>query len=356
LHSADLVCLSVNGTTLDPEVLLAGPRGRRVCWELLTRTSGWTFEEPPESAGVSALAGALSTAVARSDFGALAVASEPASFLAALADAVTFAMYWQEPDDRDRRLADERIADVLCPVAEAVSRAPAAAWWSATLNHAAQHEVVFHDPDEPSIPDPPEDARAALAAWREATLADERRAADRPQDVRANYSGYWWSTPAHSGLRRSTRSLGTVGPVGLHLVEDALGWTSARCWALELPHDAVVYEIHTPEDWGELVARYPLSVTKARRHDWWRATGEENAWAVPDYPAVAADYDAIHLSVGGYLSTAGRAIASEGAHTVLAGWDPDQTWWLTDSPRRLGEPVTWLDTREQEPFMWAPTQ
>ena len=331
---------------------MAGPRGRRVCWELLTRTGGWTFEEPPESAGVLTLAAALTAAVARSDFGALAVAREPASFLAALADAVTFAMYWQEPDDRDRRLADARVADVLWPVAEAVTRAPAAAWWSATLDRVEQHEVVF-DTDRP-LPDPPEDGRGALAAWREATLADERRAAGRPHDVRANFSGYWWSTPVFSHLRRSTRSLGAAGPVGLHLVEDEQGWRSARCWALELPRDCVVYEIHTAKDWGELVSRYPLSVTKARRHDWWRATGEDHAWAIPDYPAVAADYDAIHLTVGGYLSTAGRPIAAGGAHTVLAGWDPDQTWWLTDSPRRLGEPVTWLDTREEEPFMWAP--
>ena len=74
-----------------------------------------------------------------------------------------------------------------------------------------------------------------------------------------------------------------------------------------------------------------------------------------DGAAFAADYDAIHLTVGGYLSTAGRAIQAGSAYTVLAGWDPDETWWLTDSPRRLGEPVTWLDTRDEEPFRWAPT-
>ena len=48
-----LTCLNVTGAALYPEHLLAGPRGRRVCWELLTRTGGWTFEEPPELAGVS---------------------------------------------------------------------------------------------------------------------------------------------------------------------------------------------------------------------------------------------------------------------------------------------------------------
>jgi hypothetical protein len=285
---------------------------------------------------------------------ALAVARDATSFLAALAHAVASAMYWQEPDDRDRRLADERVADALGPVAEALSRAPAAAWWRTAIDHAAQHEVVFDDPDGRSSPDPPDNGLGALAAWREATLEDERRA-DRPQDVRANYSGYWWSTPVFSWLRRSTRSLGAAGPVGLHLVEDGLGWRSARCWALEPPRDAAVYEIHTAQDWGNLVARYPLVVTRARRHDWWRATGEDHAWAIPDYPAVAADYDAIHLTVGGYLSTAGRAIQAGSAHTVLAGWNPDETWWLTGSPRRLGEPVTWLDTRNDEAFAWMPT-
>ena len=340
---------------LDPGVLLAGPRGRRVCWELLTRTGGWTFDEPPESAGASTLAAALATAVAHGDVDALAVTRDATSFLAALADAVTWAMYWQEPDDRDRRLADERVADALWPVAEAVSRAPAAAWWSTPIDHATQQEVVFDDPDGRSSPDPPDDGVAALAAWREATLEDERRAADRPQDLRANYSGYWWSTPVFSWLRRSTRSLGAAGPVGLHLVEDEQGWRSARCWALEPPRDAAVYEIYTAQDWGKLVARYPLAVTKARRHDWWRATGENHAWAIPDYHAVGADYDAIHLTVGGYLSTAGRAIQAGNAHTVLAGWNPDETWWLTQSPRRLGEPVTWLDTRNDEAFAWTPT-
>lgn len=116
----------------------------------------------------------------------------------------------------------------------------------------------------------------------------------------------------------------------------------------------MVYEIDTAKDWGELVSRYPLCVTKARRQDWWRATGQDHARAIPNYPAVAADYDAIHLTVGGYLSTAGRPIGAGSTHTVLAGWDPDQTWWLTDSSRRLDEPVTWLDTGEEEPFMWAP--
>jgi hypothetical protein len=246
---------------VDPAALLAGPRGRRVCWELLTRTGGWDWEEPPESAGATRLAAALGGAVSRSGIGELAVAREPASLFSALADAVTWAMYWQEPDDRDRRLADPRAGEQLWPVAEAVSRAPAARWWSTPMDPATQHEVVFDDPDGRAVPDPPADGRAALLAWRADTLRDESSAADRPDDPRAPYSRRWWSTPALSGLRRSTRSLESIGPVGLHLVEDAMGWSSARCWSLQLHPGASIFEIGGADDWTELVRRYPLRVT-----------------------------------------------------------------------------------------------
>src|SRR5437588_13075953 len=103
----------------DSGALLAGPRGRRLCWELLTHTAGWRWEEPLESAGAARLAEAVGVAVARSDVGALAIAREPASFFPMLADVVAWAMYWQEPDDRDRRLADPRVSEQLTPAAEA---------------------------------------------------------------------------------------------------------------------------------------------------------------------------------------------------------------------------------------------
>jgi hypothetical protein len=285
--------------------------------------------------------------------GVLAVAREPASFFLALADAVTCAMYWQEPDDRDRRLADPRVAEQLRPVAEAVSSAPAARWWWWPIDPAIQYEVLFDELDGRSPPDRPDDGRAALLAWRARTLKDESSAADRPDDPRAPYSGSWWSTPALSGLRRSTRGLTSTGPVGLHLVEDAFGWTSARCWSLQLRSGASIFEIGGPEDWSELVRRYPLAVTKSRRHDWWRATGRDVEWAIPDFHAVASDYDAVRLSVAGYLSTAGRALRAGEWHTVLAGWNPDETWWLTETPQRVDPAVRWVATGDSEPFAWA---
>ena len=55
-----------------------------------------------------------------------------------------------------------------------------------------------------------------------------------------------------------------------------------------------------------------------------------------------AEVDAVHLTVDAYLSAAGRALPVElpaggaPACTVLAGWDPDVTWWISDVLTGLG--------------------
>jgi hypothetical protein len=148
-----------------------------------------------------------------------------------------------------------------------------------------------------------------------------------------------------SGLPATTRALPGLGAVRLALVEDGLGWRLARCWPLRPRAGARIYEIDGPAAWASLVAGFPLEVTRSRRHDWWRATGHSGRWLIPDYQAVAREYDAVHVSVRGYLTTAGVAVpvpASDGeTRTLLAGWDPDVTWWLTDVLSPAGAPEDW---------------
>jgi hypothetical protein len=67
---------------------------------------------------------------------------------------------------------------------------------------------------------------------------------------------------------------------------------------------------------------------------------------VPDWAAVAERYDAVHLTYAGYLSSAGLAIpvedpADDSARSLIAGWNPDATYWLTDLAD-VGVPVEWL--------------
>jgi hypothetical protein len=86
-----------------------------------------------------------------------------------------------------------------------------------------------------------------------------------------------------------------------------------------------------PVDWGWLAATHPRDVTASRWHDWSGWTGREGRWILPDWRSVAAQWDGVHVSVAGYLSTAGMAVESGGGSaTLLAGWDADQTLWLRD--------------------------
>ncbi|WP_284251344.1 hypothetical protein [Litorihabitans aurantiacus] len=50
----------------------------------------------------------------------------------------------------------------------------------------------------------------------------------------------------------------------------------------------------------------------------------------------------MHVTVVGYLTTAGLAIEiGDGVATVLAGWSPDATAWLTDVLPKSGPDEHW---------------
>ncbi len=352
-----------------PEELLDGPRGRRLCFELVSpwwedarvrATPAWhDLKFGPAEASPPQLAAELAVLVAGADL----TASEETRLLEPLRSSVDAARYWQPPDELDQALAEPAVAEALGPVARAVTAWSAAAWWRSPLPRDKQQFVEALDPEwARAAPDGGPALYGAadeLAAWRDSTLEDERGAAARPADPAAPYSGHWWSSPVHSRLVATTRPLPGLPAVGLELVEDGAGWRDVACWHLMPSAEARVYEIRRPEDWESLAARYPLDVSKSRRHDWWRVTGWAGAWIIPDFAAVAADYDAVHLTVGGYLTTAGRAVAlgdqppdgESGARTMLAGWNPDETYWLADVLTSAGAAARWVNP-EAEPLGW----
>ena len=159
-----------------------------------------------------------------------------------------------------------------------------------------------------------------------------------------------------ASLVTTTRALPGLGSIELAWEEDSFGHGSAAVWILGTTRRARVWEIDGPQAWLRLVDRYPLEVTHARRHDWYRTTGRVGAWQIPDWDAVAADWDAVHLSIAGYLTTATRAlpIADGEAASVLAGWNPDQTWWLTDILATRAHPEWWrhLDDPHAPALAW----
>jgi hypothetical protein len=336
---------------LTAEALLAGPRGRRLCWTLmwqgLARAAGqpdsWTqVWQAVNSGDLSGYLDEFSSCVTWTD--PMALAASPATVSEAFGWTVRTATYWQEPGAEDQALAPEAVREALRPIAAAIADAPESGWWTSPADLARQRYAQFlgdHPFDEPEL----SGSAQRVAAWRADTVRREESLRGQEAEPLGAWSGSWWSVPAMSGLPVTTRARPGLGAVRLVLVEDKMGWKSARCWPLTPRAGARVYEVDGPAAWAALVTRYPLDVSRSRRHDWWRATGRTGRWLIPDYQAVAEDYDAVHVSVLGYLTTAGvagPAGTDDGARTLLAGWDPDATWWLTDSLAPAGPPENWV--------------
>jgi len=339
------------------ETLLDGPRGRRLCLEYATavdqelHTAAFrvAFAEPREGTSVAYLHADGTTGdeqpderteVAAEDVAAMIealaaspeVASAPVPSDAAVRDAlrrsVDAARYWQEPDEEDVLAGHPAIRSALTGVAELLLRSPLIADRSAPP--AATQWAVDWRPDTARAL--PTDAAALLEEWSTARREEEERAVrERPLDPTANWSGTWWSLPLRLLQTRSR-----IDDL-LELDEDSLGPEAAT--VIPVSGAGRTLEIGSAEDWAELCRACPAEVTASRRHDWYRVTGWEGRWLVPDWQRVAADWDAAHLTTLGYLSGATRLIPIDEDHaSVIGGWAPDSTLWLTDAAREADAP------------------
>ena len=331
------------------ELLLEGPRGRRLCLELAMELDAdirtaffWLGYDLDPGKGTSTVLMASFS----DDTAAAGAAPSPehpspeqlAAMLASLAPAnlddghiqpalersVDAARYWQEADGQDVLATLPLIRAALVPLAVQLMASPGAQWWGQP-RRTEQWAIDWGSPDNPAPL--PKDPRQTLAEWGRTELAEEVRAArERPRDPHANWSGTWWSVPPEL-----VRTIGQV-PAGLNLVEDSLGWEHAT--VIPVRGTGRTFEVRGTEDWVSLCRAFPLDVTASRRHDWFRVTGRDGRWVIPDWERVADRWDAVHLTVLGYLSGATRALAVDAdTATVIAGWDPDSTIWLTDAAR-----------------------
>lgn len=143
-------------------------------------------------------------------------------------------------------------------------------------------------------------------------------------------------------------------PAGLWFVEDSCAWDQAESMRLLMPKGPHICEIDLADAWADLCNRFPIEVTTHKRHDWYRTTGRAGPWMIPDWQRVAEHYDAVHLQVQAHLSAAGTAIPA-GDHTasVIAGWNPDQTYWFTSEAVWSGNPVRWVRRDDDGSDTWT---
>lgn len=352
------------------EELVSGPRGRRMLLEfarvsereLLPDHTTWQLNWAIADAGYQLDPGRGVSTVRMSLGGTEAEEATPddvARILAnttlahvtpdllieALGNAVDTARYWQKPDGEDVLAAVPAVQHALRRVADHVLDSQHSFWMSKDFDPTDQWQVHLLHPDVP--PEPRRSAADILNEYRVHTIASEASAvAQDLVPITANWSGAWWSIPP-SSLQSSSRKVeGT--PAGLLFIEDSPGFESAEVCQLAIPESSRVYEVDSANAWAELCRNYPRDVTHEKRHDWYRTTGREGSWVIPDWPSVAADYDGVHLTVAGYLGAAGKAIpVDDSAASVIAGWNPDQTWWLRDM-EMVGHDEYWDWTPEED--------
>ncbi|HJF13511.1 MAG TPA: hypothetical protein K8V32_01750 [Enteractinococcus helveticum] len=278
----------------------------------------------------------------------------PKTLRSALAVAVDTARYWQEPDGDDVLAATPDMLHGLRRVAEHIAASPLPGWWWTPVDRFTQHCVLWEGAAPVTIPD---DVHATLLAASDQQRAEERLALqERDQAPTANWSGEWWSHPPVT-MPSSTRKLFDGSPAGLWFVEDSFGWEDAESMRVFVPQDISVFEIEDASDWAKLCARFPMDVTAQKRHDWYRTTGRIGRWITPGWVQVAEHYDAVHLQVGAYLSAAGIAIPVDDitdSASVIAGWDPDTTYWFSSSIAYDYERIGWLLVEAGVDMVWKP--
>lgn len=327
------------------ENLLRGPRGRRWCLnsvsdvdETVATAVFWLSHERDPHPGTLLRFGDdpadaredpsfTDSEVAAAIEAADVTAVTPAIARAALASSVDLARYWQEPDGSDVVAALPAVRRSLSTVARRsielmpeLTASAAVRQWTVQWCTAPESGPIERN------------AAEVLERWTKDQHEDERRSArERPTDPHANWSGTWWSVPQQLLSSRGTPL------AALDMVEDSMGWTVAT--VIPIAGRGEVLEIRTPEDWGMLCREYPMEVTASRRHDWFRVTGRDGRWLIPDWERVAQRWDAVHLTTLGYLSAATTLIPIDEEYaSVIAGWGPDSTIWLTDSAREAHGP------------------
>ncbi len=122
-------------------------------------------------------------------------------------------------------------------------------------------------------------------------------------------------------------------------------------WHLPVSATARVWEIHDPTDWARLVETYPRVAD--RPHGGWELPGpnqhdgdvdalltvagqhaarrDGRRHVLPDWAAVADDYDGVHLSWAGFITTEGHVSdLGDDRLTMLRYWASERTLWLAD--------------------------
>ena len=184
--------------------------------------------------------------------------------------------------------------------ARAVMEHPGIAWWFDDIDLQAQAWVSIHGTLDKFIYGTPPDTMA----WQQPENPSRRWEcyAQKPYGNQITSTLY--------GLHLTSKLIAYDERVGDYMCEFPLAW-----WSMRFLEEVRVFEIHGPADWHNLCVRYP-------------AKGTEDDRLVPNWGAVAEDWDGVHLSLGGLLTTEQNRYESAAGWSMLDSWHAEQTYWL----------------------------
>ena len=175
-------------------------------------------------------------------------------------------------------------------MAEQILSQPAAGRWFAPFDREAQWAV--EDPGEEITPDSISTPTSPPDAWE--------LYAQKPADVVYTSTVVGNTCSVLAAMEHGAGDIYARGPIA-----------RVRLVASDL---ARVYEVTGPLDWHQLAVRYPAQ--------------DEHGRLVPDWGRFAADWDAVHLTLGGLLTATYVGVESAAGWSELQGWDAEMTAWV----------------------------
>ncbi len=326
---------------VDADALLRSGAGRQFC-KLLALVSAANVEGGPFSGGhpvdKTGKEKRLSNAIKSEAFLQFLDSRSERSLLDILSQVVLDG-FWFIRDDESESSKNEGRA--LEAVALAVLQAKSTQWWSAEAPPNKQH-FVFHILEDGV--EPPTKSRFHSTLDIELDHDREAETTAREEDDDSLGANTVWAQEFSrpDGALWTTQSVEDLPAVDLVCFPDLFGPHRALYWEAKVDQGSRIFEINGPEDWRELVSRYPRDVSYSRRRSWREETGWSGGWLIPDWSLVRRDFDGLHLSVLGYLETVGRCVVIGEHRSNLVAWGPDQVFWLNDVVTLIGSAQEWL--------------
>ena len=220
----------------------------------------------------------------------------------------------------------------LRKLARAILERPEVGWWFAPMDKKTQTWAARKH-GAPMLPKFKPPSAAPLTRWEQRTNKSE--------------SGLYTCTnfEGNSSFLTAMDIRDEYGPNDLTLMFEF----PVKQWRLRVSDAARVYEINGAADWHRLCVEYPArsardsSDPEESHNEGWAlyplatlprdADGQDFAtdmesWLTPNWSAVAADWDGVHLTLGGLLTADKVRVASAAGWSMLRFWDMEQTMWL----------------------------